>query len=238
MFMNKLLSLLALLCCSFFLIQCSTSNKQFPVTEESSQINVQEESDEKEDGIKEAMEMEFERTKDVKLGYVPKERLVNAYNKLVAERRSGISNRISALVWNERGPNSDVVGPGNGNTRGPSNNAVTGGRMRAILVDLADASNRTVWAASVSGGLWKTTDISASPSNWLLINDFLGNLAITSICQNPVNTNIMYFGTGEMNGNIGAVRGGGIWKSLDHGVTWNLLTSTTNFWNVSKIACD
>lgn len=238
MFMNKLLSLLALFCCSFFLIQCSTSNKQFPVTEESSQINVQEGNDEKEDGIKEAMEMEFERTKDVKLGYVPKERLVNAYNKLVAERRSGISNRISALVWNERGPNSDVVGPGNGNTRGPSNNAVTGGRMRAILVDLADASNRTVWAASVSGGLWKTTDISASPSNWLLINDFLGNLAITSICQNPVNTNIMYFGTGEMNGNIGAVRGGGIWKSLDHGVTWNLLTSTTNFWNVSKIACD
>ena len=71
---------------------------------------------------------------------------------------------VSALAWTERGPNTDVVGPSNGNTRGPGNNAVTSGRMRAILVDLADATNHTVWAASVSGGLWKTSDISASPA--------------------------------------------------------------------------
>ena len=48
----------------------------------------------------------------------------------------------------------------------------------------------------------------------------------------------MYFGTGEKTYNADAVRGGGVWKSVDHGVTWNLLPSTTSFFNVSKIICD
>jgi photosystem II stability/assembly factor-like uncharacterized protein len=110
--------------------------------------------------------------------------------------------------------------------------------MRAVLVDLNDVTNKTVWAGSVSGGLWKTNDITANPATWTLVNDFLGNLAISSICQNPVNKNIMYFATGERNFNIDAVRGGGIWKSTDFGVTWNLMSNTTGFWNVSKIVCD
>lgn len=240
--MKDLILLAGIVCYSFLFSQCSSHrNSKIAGTDAAvveNELSEAEEGEEKEDGIREAQEMEFERTKDISLGYVPKDRLVLAYNNLLMERRSGINNRISALSWIERGPNTDVVGPSNGNTRGPGNNAVTGGRMRAILVDLADATNHTVWAASVSGGLWKTTDISASPATWQLVNDFLGNLAVTSICQSPVNTNIMYFGTGEMNGNIGAVRGGGIWKSTDHGVTWNLLPNTTGFYNVSKIACD
>jgi len=197
-----------------------------------------EEDEEKEDGIRESQEMEFEMTRDISLGYVPATRLVMAYNKLLQDRRQGIAGRVSSLNWVERGPNTDIVGPSNGNTRGPGNNAVTSGRMRAIFVDLADATNKTVWAGSVSGGLWKTSDITASPSSWQLVNDFLGNLAIASICQNPANTNVMYFGTGEKTFNVDAVRGGGVWKSTDHGVTWNLLVNTTGFTNVSKVLCD
>src|SRR5665213_4209944 len=48
----------------------------------------------------------------------------------------------------------------------------------------------------------------------------------------------MYFGTGEKTYNADRVRGGGIWKSVDHGQTWNLLSNTTSFYNVSKIVCD
>lgn len=240
--MKQLILLAGIVCYSLLFSQCSsdknskTAGTDAAVVE--NDLSDAEEGEEKEDGIREAQEMEFERTKDISLGYVPKDRLVLAYNNLLMERRSGVNSRVSALNWVERGPNTDVVGPSNGNTRGPGNNAVTGGRMRAILVDLADATNHTVWAASVSGGLWKNADITAAPATWQLVNDFLGNLAVTSICQSPVNTNIMYFGTGEMNGNIGSVRGGGIWKSTDHGLTWNLLANTTGFWNVSKIACD
>jgi len=93
------------------------------------------EENEKEDGILLAQEHEFEVTKDISLGYIPKYRLIRADEDLKTARLSGNANsRIDALTWTERGPNSDVTGVSNGNTRGsqPATDAVTSGRMRAI----------------------------------------------------------------------------------------------------------
>ena len=182
------------------------------------------------------MQHEIEATLDPKLGYVPKFRLPNAYQT----RERLINNYIGSrtpLVWTERGPYKDVVGSSNGNTR-PGTGAITSGRVRAMWVDLADPTGNTVWVGGIDGGVWKTTDISLRPSNWTLVNDFLGNLAIGSICQDPTNHNIMYFGTGEKAINSDAVRGAGVWSSNDHGVTWTLMAGTTSFWNVSKVICD
>ena len=223
----------------FILIACSTDPYKSDVAKEE-EVQIADEEEENEDGIREAQEMEFEMTRDPKLGYIPANRLIKAFDDISRERKAGryFPGRTNALSWIERGPNTNVIGPSNGNTRGPGSTAVISGRMRAIHVDLNDPTNKTVWAGSVSGGLWKTNDITASPATWTLVNDFLGNLAIASICQNPVNKNILYFATGERNGNIDAVRGGGVWKSTDFGTTWNLLNNTTSFWNVSKIVCD
>ncbi len=201
-----------------------------------------EDGEENEDGIRLAQEMEFEMTKDISLGYVPKYRLIQAIEELRIARLNGTySSRLDALTWTERGPNTDVIGPSNGNTRGTqaASDAVTSGRMRAIWVDLADATNHTVWVGGVDGGLWKTTDItSTSAGAWSVVNDFFGNLAIASICQDPTDNSIMYFGTGEKTFNSDAVFGGGVWKSTDHGVNWSLLGNTTGFVNVSKVLCD
>ena len=195
-----------------------------------------------EDGILLAQKQEFELTKDINLGFIPKYRLIEAVEEL--KRQRALSNTLNnptsvpGLLWSERGPNTDATGPSNGNTR--ANNGVTSGRMRAIWVDLADPSNHTVWVGGVDGGLWKTPDISAAPATWSLVNDFYSNLSIGSICQDPnsAGKDIMYFGTGEKTINSDAVRGGGIWKSTNHGISWSLLPSTTTFWNVSKIICD
>lgn len=230
--------LLFLTLVSFFLFsQCSSDpqRKSF-VEEEALEMN----GEENEDGIRLAQEQEFEMTKDVSLGYIPVNRLIRATEELKAARRNNlIAARVNALSWTERGPNSDAIGATNGNTRGtqPASDAVTSGRMRAIWVDLT--SSTTIWAGGVAGGLWKSTNIaSTSSAVWSPVNDFLGNLSIASICQDPSNTNIMYFGTGEKTFNTDAVRGGGVWKSTDHGVTWNLLGNTTGFTNVSKVLCD
>ncbi len=189
------------------------------------------------DGPDKAAEFEFNRTRDPLTGTIPADRLISSllytdsFKKILPfQIMAGYGN------WTERGPNSDAVGPSNGNSR--ANSGVTSGRIRAILVDAADATGKTVFIAGVDGGLWKTTDITASPANWTLVNDFFANMAITSICQDPINKLVMYFGTGEAYFNNDGVRGFGVWKSTDGGATWNQLPSATNYQRCAKIACD
>ena len=175
-----------------------------------------------ENGIDKAMAYEFEITKSPEQNIVPREKLMIADNyrkqKLAASRTL---TAVSGISWSERGPNN------------------VGGRTRAIIYDLNDASNgyKKVWAGSVAGGLWVTNDITVATPTWTRINDFMGNLAISTLAQDPSNTQNIYAGTGEGWYNSGAVRGLGIWKSSDGGVTWSQLSSTNNstFYYVQKI---
>ena len=195
------------------------------------------------DGAGVAAKFEFNRTKDPATGKVPRERLIAALNNTVLLERSLQAKNnpqaklsLPALSWTERGPYTDLVGSSNGNTR--ANSAITSGRVRAIMVDSLDGTHKTVWAAGVDGGLWKTSDITASPATWTLVNDFLSNLAISDICQDPTNGNIMYFCTGESYYNSDAVSGVGVFKSINHGTTWSLLSSTSTFIQGTRILCD
>ena len=190
------------------------------------------------DGPAEAAKFEFECTKDPATGQVPKERLLKALDKTIQMRRNNQNGNSPQVVlnWIERGPNSDSTGPSNGNTR--ANNAVTSGRIRGVCVDSVDLTRKTVWVAGTTGGIWKTTDITVSPANWTIVNDFMVNLSVTAICQNPANPNVMYACTGEDAFNGGLVRGVGVFKSTDHGVTWNLLASTSTFIECTRVLCD
>jgi pimeloyl-ACP methyl ester carboxylesterase len=182
-------------------------------------------------------EYEVNMMKDPVLGYVPLSKLAAA-KEYRANRIAQINGVQAAplLTWTERGPDRDATGPSTGNPR--PGNGVTSGRIRGMWEDLGDPSGKTVWVGSASGGLWKTNNITANPAGWILVNDYLDNLAISSICQDPSNINIMYFGTGEKTFNADAVRGAGIWRSTDHGATWALMPGTANFWNVGKLSCD
>ena len=205
----------------------------------SSKMDSDEEENDMYDGANVAQQFEVEKTKDPSLGYVPVERLYPAYETAVMSKQRSFDSRTNSVMatWVERGPNADVVGASNGNSR-DGVNQVASGRIRAIWVDLSDASGNTVWVGGIGGGLWKTTNFKSSPATWTPINDFFTNLSIGSICQDPTNNNIMYFGTGEKTFNTDAIRGVGVWKSTDHGVTWNVLAATTNYFNVSKVLCD
>jgi hypothetical protein len=148
---------------------------------------------------------------DPETGEIPKERLLKAfeYKEQLLNKVKGKA-AISGVNWVERGPRN------------------CGGRTRAILIDLNDPTQKTIWAGSVSGGLWKTTDITQAAPNWVNQNDFFDNMAISCITQAPGNPQVMYFGTGEGNNNADAVRGLGIWKSTNGGATWSQLASTNN----------
>src|ERR1041384_1997203 len=112
---------------------------------------------------------------------------------------------------------------------GPGN---VGGRTRALIID--PGTPNTMYAAGVAGGVWKTTDGGA---NWVALDDFMANIAVTCLVFEPGNSSIIYAGTGEGFFNADAVRGAGIFKSTDAGETWTRLgsTNTVDFQFVNDI---
>ena len=203
--------------------------------------NESDEENDKYDGPDKAAEFERKRNTDPSTGEVSYKNMWDAVlkteNLKITNNYSNSSSKILApLSWIERGSNSDAVGPSNGNLR--PGGGITSGRMRTVWVDLADATGKTVWVGGISGGLWKTSDVTAIVPQWTLINDYLSNLAVSGICQDPTNTNIMYFCTGEAYFTGGGVGGVGVFKSTDHGITWTLLPSSSTLTRCTKILCD
>ena len=181
----------------------------------------------KKDRMDLAMEHEFQMTKDPETGEVPKFRLIaaNEYrDRLVAEQLNSSSERsaLSGIDWEERGPDN------------------VAGRTRAILIDTTDGTYNTVFAGSVSGGLWKTTNFLSSPPTWTAVDNFLDNMAVTAIALDPTNTSHIYIGTGEGWYNTDATQGYGIFRSTDGGSTFSQFigTDNPNFRNVQDLQFD
>jgi len=140
----------------------------------------------------------------------------------------------AALTWNERGPNN------------------VGGRTRALLGHATDTN--IVIAGAVSGGIWRSVN---SGVNWskVVTNTQLHNATCITQDRRTGQTNTWYMGTGERDGNTAgqfgapdAFTGDGVFKSVDNGLTWNLLASTSGnppssfnsdwqyVWNISSDA--
>lgn len=120
---------------------------------------------------------------------------------------------------------------------GPGN---IGGRIRAIVIHPQDFN--IMWIGSASGGIWRTTD---GGQLWLPQDDFMASLSVGCMTMDPANPDVLYAGTGEgffetLEGstNTAAVRGAGIFKSMDGGATWAQMASTANadFYFVNRIA--
>ncbi|MFO1412747.1 MAG: FG-GAP-like repeat-containing protein [Burkholderiales bacterium] len=101
---------------------------------------------------------------------------------------------------------------------GPSN---VGGRLRSVLTHPTDPN--LLLAGSVGGGIWRSTD---GGSTWAPINDYLPNVAISSMARDPSNPQRIYAGTGEGFYNNDAIRGFGVFVSNDGGSTWSQLGGT------------
>ena len=116
-----------------------------------------------------------------------------------------------------------------------------GGRIRTLFIHPKD--HNLLFAGSVGGGIWKSSDGGAS---WSAIDDFMANLAVTCIVADPrttnnIDTTVLYASTGEGFYNFDAIRGYGIFKSTDGGTTWQHLDSTdptsdSDWYGVNRIA--
>ncbi|MEE9371719.1 MAG: T9SS type A sorting domain-containing protein [Saprospiraceae bacterium] len=158
-----------------------------------------------------AAEREFIMTLNPALGRPTQENLFPILERVRKKDKKLVKNVENINMWESRGPNN------------------VGGRTRSIMIDVSDPSGNTVWAGSVSGGLWKTTNFHAADAVWHRVDDFLPGLSISKIVQDPNNPDRMYFSTGEstreiFGGGISAFTGFGLWKSMDGGTTWNVLS--------------
>jgi photosystem II stability/assembly factor-like uncharacterized protein len=96
---------------------------------------------------------------------------------------------------------------------GPSN---IGGRLTALDYDPA---NNFLYAAAAAGGILKSTDFG---NTWIPKSDYEPSLSIGALVIDPVNSNIIYCGTGEANISTDSYAGFGMLKSTDYGETWLL----------------
>ncbi|MEI8278405.1 MAG: T9SS type A sorting domain-containing protein [Bacteroidota bacterium] len=111
--------------------------------------------------------------------------------------------------------------------RGPWN---VGGRTRALAVDVSNENN--LIAGSCSGGMWRSTDQGQS---WVTTTPLTTYQSVSCVAQDTRagHTNVWYYGTGEGYGTSASATGAfylgnGIYKSIDGGATWTILSATTS----------
>jgi photosystem II stability/assembly factor-like uncharacterized protein len=95
---------------------------------------------------------------------------------------------------------------------GPAN---MGGR----ITDLAVVESRpsTLYAASASGGLWKTVN---NGITWTPVFERETTIALGAVTVAPSNPEVVWVGTGEANARNSVSWGDGVYQSTDGGKTW------------------
>jgi photosystem II stability/assembly factor-like uncharacterized protein len=161
----------------------------------------------KQQRIELALEDNERRTQDPALGRATPERLIDAIaeTRRLQEEFSTRKNNLAKARFRERGPKN------------------IGGRTRSILIDANDPTRRTIFVGGVTGGLWKSTNITAAEPKWIKINDYLDNLSVGALAQDPNDPQIIYMGTGE---SYTGAAGAGIFVSTDGGEDWKIIPST------------
>jgi len=98
---------------------------------------------------------------------------------------------------------------------GPTN---ISGRCTDLAVVSPKGQNYTIYAASASGGVWKTVNEGTS---WEPIFEHEATASIGDIALDPTNPEVLWVGTGEANIFRSSQAGAGIYKTTDGGKTWS-----------------
>jgi hypothetical protein len=111
--------------------------------------------------------------------------------------------------------------------------AVTG-RVTSIAADPSDSTGNTVYVGTTGGGVWKSTNATATPANvtFTPLTDNLSafsstpyvSLSIGALTVQPGGTGVILAGTGDPNDATDSYYGVGILRSADNGLTWSVVS--------------
>ena len=107
---------------------------------------------------------------------------------------------IDALRWRQVGP-ANMMG-------------------RVADVEGIAYPSRTFFVAAAAGGVWKTTN---NGTTFRPVFENYGVASLGDLAIAPSDTNILYLGTGEPNSRNSISPGGGVFKSIDGGLTWTFV---------------
>ena len=182
---------------------------------------------------------EFEMIKDPKTGQIPK----GIHQKEINQAKKTRAFQLPAELG-EDGVTVRTLPTIGVAVRGPNN---YGGRTRAIAFD--KRNTQIMLAGGVSSGIFRSTNGGAT---WTRVTPDGQIHSVTAIAQDPRagSEDTWYYGTGENGNSAGGTGasylGNGIWKSINNGLTWTVLTSTqsvlesydNDFDNISRIVID
>ncbi|GIV29564.1 MAG: hypothetical protein KatS3mg028_0630 [Bacteroidia bacterium] len=134
---------------------------------------------------------------------------------------------ISLSGFAQLGLNWQEVGPDN-----------VGGRTRVVLYDKTDPTGKTIFAGSVGGGVFKSTNGGAS---WTPVNDQSGVFNVS--CMSQAADGSIYVGTGESffyrnlyQYKSNAFKGTGLYKFSPNGTTFTLVKDSSLFGDINEVA--
>ena len=136
---------------------------------------------------------------------------------------------LSGTTWREMGPRNIAVGRPGESTSSPGD-IETSGRVTDTVVHPTDPN--IFYVATSGGGVAKTSDGGKTwqhltdrlPPGTPGLTEDLRTLTMGAITLSKLDPNIVYAGEGEGNNAGDSYLGNGILKSLDGGLTWQLIT--------------
>ncbi|WP_166383601.1 T9SS type A sorting domain-containing protein [Polaribacter sp. 11A2H] len=215
---NYLTTITCALLSTFFFIGCQTKAKETEIVLKNNFNQIKKQKKKK--GVhKKGIEQIADYQKQIRKGIeeenstYKKGYLVEEFNKAKSKKFKKSGKSAISPVFKERGPNN------------------VPGRARGIAIDPNDTKRWFV--GSVGGGVWLTED---SGATWETLTDFkVPNLATSTVVISQINSNILYAGTGEPFGNLGAIGGSGVFKTINGGATWQHLTATASLGDVGRM---